>query len=96
MHANQPGLSLPQGQPLSGRYLRGEIEGSSGYVRVRVGLDDARVDYVRTLGPILRIVLNNSSRPSLETSTNAYRPSSNLMTRAEPTAAREFYCNGLM
>ncbi len=51
---------VPQpGHPRSGNintakeygYLSGEIQSSSGYVRVRVGQDNARVDYVRSYLP---------------------------------------------
>ena len=51
---------VPQpGHPRSGNtntakeygYLSGEIQSSSGYVRVRVGQDENRVDYVRTFLP---------------------------------------------
>jgi hypothetical protein len=51
---------VPQpGHPRSGNtntakeygYLSGEIPSSSGYVRVRVGQDENRVDYVRTFLP---------------------------------------------
>ena len=51
---------VPQpGHPRSGNtntakeygYLSGEIQSSSGYVRVRVGQDETRVDYVRTYLP---------------------------------------------
>ena len=51
---------VPQpGHPRSGNkntakeygYLSGEIQSSSGYVRVRVGQDKTRVDYVRTFLP---------------------------------------------